>query len=515
LPEPPASSDIAPLIEENRQLREANTSLQQQLDWFKRQLFGEKSEKRHDIDPAHQADMLARFAPVVERPETPEPVIKPTRRAKRRSAETVNDTGLRFDDSVPVREIELVCPEIACLDPSEYQRIGEKVTYRLAQRPASYEVLKLIRPVVKLKEDRTIVTAPPAPAVLERSIADVSLLAGMLCDKFQFHLPLYRQHQRLEQAGVTLSRFSLTQFVRRAIDLLKPIYAAQFRHVLQSKVLALDETPIKAGQKKKGKLKQSYFWPIYGDADEIVFPFTLTKGFTSLEPLLEGWEPGTLLSDGATVFEKFTGRIEAVTHAGCWAHTRREFERAEGSNPEQAADALIQIGDLYRHERLIREQGLDGEDKHAYRMEHSLPVLKQFWQWCEDQSLHAWTSVDRIGAALQYAMNRKASLEVFLSDPAVAIDTNHLERSLRPIPMGRRNWLFCWTELGAKHVGIIQSLLVTCRLHGVHPYMYLVDVLQRIDRHPASQVDELTPRIWKDKFAHDPLRSFIDTPQPQ
>ncbi len=137
--------------------------------------------------------------------------------------------------------------------------------------------------------------------------------------------------------------------------------------------------------------------------------------------------------------------------------------------------------------------------------------MQQFWQWCDDQSQQAWTSVDRIGAALQYAMSRKASLEIFLSDPAVAIDTNHLERSLRPIPMGRKNWLFCWTELGAKHVGIIQSLVVTCRLHGVHPYTYLVDVLQRIDRHPASKVDELTPRVWKQKFADNPLRSLIET----
>ena len=111
--------------------------------------------------------------------------------------------------------------------------------------------------------------------------------------------------------------------------------------------------------------------------------------------------------------------------------------------------------------------------------------------------------------ALAYARNRRVALEVFLTDPAVPVDTNHLERTLRPIPMGRKNWNFCWTELGAKHVGILQSLLTTCRLHNVDPYDYLVDVLQRIDQHPAASVDQLTPRLWKEHFSKSPLRSDL------
>lgn len=506
------ASENAQLKEENQRLRDANSALQQSLDWFKRQIFGEKSEKRHEIDLVHQADLLADLAPQPTAPPLFNKPSQPARRRKIRSAETVTDTGLRFDASIPVREIELPCPEIKDLDPTQYERIGEKVTYRLAQLPSSYEVLKYVRPVIKLKDTCKIVTAATAPQVLERSFADVSFLAGMLLDKFLYHLPLYRQHQRLAQGGVTVSRFTLTQLTRRTIDLLAPIYDAQFQHILRSRVLAMDETPIKAGrvQGHKGKLKQSYFWPIYGEDDEIVFPFTLAKGFDSLQPLLEGWQPGTLLSDGASVYSQYARRIDALTHACCWAHTRREFERAEGSNPQQSRDALIWIGELYRHERVIRERALDGDAKLEYRVANSLPVVTAFWQWCEDLSQQAWTSVDKIGGALQYVRTRRAGLEVFLSDPEVAIDTNHLERSLRPIPMGRRSWLFCWTELGAKHVGIIQSLLVTCRLHGVHPYTYLVDVLQRVDQHPALQVDELTPRLWKEKFAHNPLRSVID-----
>ena len=110
---------------------------------------------------------------------------------------------------------------------------------------------------------------------------------------------------------------------------------------------------------------------------------------------------------------------------------------------------------------------------------------------------------------MKYAKARQASLQVFLSDPEVPIDTNHLERGLRPIPMGKKNWLFAWTEIGAERIGVIQSLLVTCRLQGVDPYTYLVDVLQRISEHPASQVIDLTPRVWKTKFAHDPMKSDL------
>jgi len=111
-----------------------------------------------------------------------------------------------------------------------------------------------------------------------------------------------------------------------------------------------------------------------------------------------------------------------------------------------------------------------------------------------------------LAKALKYALARQASLAVFLSEPDVAIDTNHLERGLRVIPTGKRNWLFCWTEIGAERVGVIQSLLATCKLQGVNPHTYLVDVLQRISEHPASRVDELTPRVWKTQFAHAPIK---------
>ncbi|MEZ3187820.1 transposase, partial [Pseudomonas sp. LM13] len=165
----------------------------------------------------------------------------------------------------------------------------------------------------------------------------------------------------------------------------------------------------------------------------------------------------------------------------------------------------------YTNEEEIRVQQLTGEKKRQYRLLHSKPVVSDFFQWCRDQLAQGGLlPSDLLTKALNYVLSREASLTVFLEDPDVQPDTNHLERALRPIPMGRKNWLFCWTELGAEHVGIIQSLITTCKLHDINPYTYLVDVLQRISQHPASKVADLTPRLWKTRFADNPLRSLID-----
>ncbi len=161
-------------------------------------------------------------------------------------------------------------------------------------------------------------------------------------------------------------------------------------------------------------------------------------------------------------------------------------------------------------EQQIRDRQLDGAAKLEHRSRHALPVVEAFFGWCHNQRqrVDLVTSAP-FAKALLYADRRQAELRVYLGDPDVPIDTNHLERALRVIPLGRKNWLFCWTEIGAQHVGIIQSLLTTCRLQGVDPYTYLVDVLQRVSLHPARQVEDLTPRRWKDLFAANPLRSDL------
>ena len=183
----------------------------------------------------------------------------------------------------------------------------------------------------------------------------------------------------------------------------------------------------------------------------------------------------------------------------------------QDAEPQAAGQALRQIAALYEIEEQIRSAKLSGEAKRLHRLTHSKPRVELFFEWVNAQfERQGLLPSNPLTKALAYARERRDALQVFLGDADVPMDTNHLERALRAIPMGKKNWLFCWTEVGAQHAGIVQSLIVTCRLHGVDPYAYLVDVLQRVGEHPAARVAELTPRLWKQHFGDKPLRSDLD-----
>ncbi|MDN5872722.1 MAG: IS66 family transposase [Nitrococcus sp.] len=499
------------LTEEVNSLRTQLAEAKQQLAWFKRQLFGRKSEKLRPIEGSGQGELLAGLTEAPQSPAPPPTETITYQRSKKRREQAVNDTGLRFDETVPVQVIEVAAPELQGEGAEHYEVISTKSTFRLAQRPGSYVVLEYRRPVLKRRESSELIS-PPAPTnVLEQSLADVSFLAGMLVDKFSYHLPLYRQHQRLAQSGIQLSRGTLTGLAGRAIELLRPIYDAQIEHILASRVLAIDETPIKAGRKAPGQMRQAYFWPVYGQADEIAFYYAPSRAGAHVHAMLGKDFTGTLLSDGYEAYARYASARPEVTHAECWAHCRRYFERALEAEPRAAREALQWIGALYTAEGKIAKLGLEGKAKLTARTRDCEPLVRGFWQWCQAQCQRLdLLPRSPLAKALQYALARVEALQVFLADPEVPIDTNHLERGLRAIPMGRKNWLFCWTEIGAVHVGLIQSLLVTCRLHDVNPHTYLVDVLQRVGQHPASRVIELTPRVWKKLFASNPLRSDVE-----
>ncbi|MGK0476826.1 MAG: transposase [Oleispira sp.] len=500
--------DVADILEKQDQFSVQLQALQSQLDWFKQQVFGQKSE-RHIEDNPIQLSLLGSKPLLPPQQETEEITYK-RRKGPKNHDDSVNDKGLRFDETVPVKEIRMSAPELQGKDKEQYVVIDEKVTCRLAQRPASYVVLKYIQPVVKSKVTQYINTHSAPTGLFDKSIADVSFIAGMLLDKFLYHQPLYRQHQKLKLNGITLARSTLTNLTHRSIDLLEPIFDAQWDSCLQSKVLAMDETPVKAGpnKNKKGKMKQAYYWPVLGDQDEICFAFAPSRGKKVVQELLEGFS-GTLLTDGYGVYERYAVQ-EGIELAQCWIHGRRYFVKAQAYDPA-ANEGLNIIGRLYDIEKQIKKQGLDGNEKLNYRQTHSLEVVDEFFDWCKAQCQREdLLPKEKMTQALNYMLNRQASLRVFLTNPGVAMDTNALERGLRVIPMGKKNWMFCWTEVGAKYVGIIQSLLVTCKMHGINPYVYLVDVLQRVATHPAKQVHELTPRLWKEKFVGNPLTSDLD-----
>jgi len=495
----------AALRDELAVLRDSIAALRHQLDWFRRQVFDQKSERGSTAVDSQQFSLE-------DMPSSKNQHVT----AHTRHAPTAWDKGEEFttffeESQLPVEIIPVPNPEAEGLSTDDYTVVGEKISYRLAQRPGSYVILKYVLPVIKRHTTHTI-SCPPAPTgILEGSRADVSFIAGLLVDKFEYHLPLYRQHQRLKHHGIRVSRPWLTQLAHSASALLVPIHTAQLTSVRGSRVIAIDETPIKAGRSGNGTMHSAYFWPVYGEQDEVCFLYYPTRVARHIGEALGDFPPlgRVLLTQGYQAYQSYATKT-GIRHAQCWVHTRRMFIDACKYEPEPAAYALDLIGQLYAVEARIREQGLTSQEKRNYRLHHARPITQKFFGWIMAKfEAHGLLPGNPLIAAMHYAKVRREGLEVFLTDPDVPVDTNYVERTLQVIPMGRKNWNFCWTELGAEYVSVVQSLLVTCRLQGVDPYEYLIDVLQRISQHPVSELDKLTPRLWKQHFMHQALRSDL------
>ena len=419
-------SDIAAVVEQNTVLRQQVDDLSQQLATLKKLLFGARSEKRI-IDIPGQHELFGREVTGAQA-TPPTTVPEHTRgRAKKGFPDgCVNGEGLRFGPDVPVTTVRLEPEGIQGLSPEDHEVIGVETRHKLAQQASSYTVLRYEQPVIKLKQSGQILPVVPVASVLERSLADVSLLAGLLSDKFVSHLPLHRQHQRMEAAGITVSRATLTNLVRRSIDLLAPIADAQWQHILASKVLAMDETPIKAGKSKtrKGRMHQGYFWPIFGEDNEIVFTYAGSRARHVIERILTEQFRGTLLSDGYAAYASYCRGNTDIVHAQCWAHARRKFIEAQEAEPVLADRMLELIGVLYRVERDIREADLGAADTLARRQRLSRAVVDEIFALVDEQRADpSLLPSNPFSKALQYLSNRPAELRVFLDDPQVPIDT--------------------------------------------------------------------------------------------
>ena len=367
--------------------------IQNQLTWLNKQLFGKKSERRI-IEPPNTRQMwlgecmLPAEEPIAIVGETVKSYARrkgPKDEIKAGSAET----PLRFDPSVPVEEVYLPVAAIANLTPDQYEIIDQEESYKLAQTPSSYVVIKYIRPVVKIKEGGAIHTAAMPPMVVDRSFSDVSFYAGMLVDKFVYHIPLNRQFERLMADGIIISRATLPSQSMRAIMLLEPVYQAQAKSVLESSVIAMDDTWMKVGVSSPGKMHKGHFWPIYGDRDEIIFPYAESRRDEEVQKLLGDYK-GTLLADGHTAYDHYASRHAEVVRAQCWVHTRRNFFEAQ-CPPALRDGALDRIGRMYEVEERIRRKKLLEEAKVAYRGEHTKPLVEEFFEWlaatCQERSL--------------------------------------------------------------------------------------------------------------------------------
>lgn len=381
-------------------------------------------------------------------------------------------------------------------DMTGLRRIGEEITEELDYEPGRLFVRRYIRPKYVSGDNQKILIAPMVDRPLPRAIAGAGLLTQIVIDKYMDHLPLNRQMERLKREGITLPYSTLTDWVSATCRLLEPLYEALKKEVAGSDYLHVDETPVKVLDKdKKGTTHRGYFWVYHNSlADLVLFDYQMGRGREGPEGMLEGFK-GYLQSDGYSAYEIFSGR-EGVKLLHCMAHARRKFFEAQNNDAERARYVLTRMQLLYDIERRCRQQQLSEQQVYELRQKEAVPVLEALGEWMKKACTEVLPK-SAMGQALAYSITRWKELMVYASDGKLHIDNNPVERSIRPVAVGRKNYLFCGSHEAAQRSAMLYSLMGTCKLHGINPFIYLKDVLTRIALHPVNKVGELLPHHWK------------------
>jgi hypothetical protein len=298
--------------------------------------------------------------------------------------------------------------------------------------------------------------------------------------------------QRFERTGIKLPYSTLTDWVSATCRLIEPLFAALKKEVLQSPYLHADETPIKVMDKdKKGETHRGYYWVYQNSIDKIVFfDYQEGRGREGPMEILENFQ-GYLQTDGYNVYDAFDKK-QNITLLHCMAHARRMFNEALDNDRSRAEHALGEIQKLYTIERIIKEQHLSVEEIKLVRQIKSVPILATLGAWMKQQYMQTLPK-SAIGKAFGYSIERWEKLSLYTKNGMLNIDNNPVENSIRPVALGRKNYLFAGSHDAARRSGMLYSLLGTCKMHGIEPYGWLKDVLQKIPTHPINKVQELLP----------------------
>ena len=486
-------------------------------------LYGPRTEK---LDP----DQLLLFAAEIEdaraqcEDEDSEPLPdRATRPASRRRGRPVRrplpDTLERVEEIHDLPADERACP--CCGE--ERVIIARDASERLEIEPPRLWVrrdVRLVRACVTCRDQVQRAEKPHAP--IEKSIAGSSLLAHLVTSKFEDHLPLHRIEKILKRSGVTLSSSTQSDLLRRTAELLEPLVDRMWQHVRRSPVIHTDDTTMPTldrGRSKSGRgtrdVLTGRLWPYLGRAGPpgdrtgsyVVFRYTSSRAAKHVADALAEWS-GTLQGDCLAAYVAMDRDPESgIALAACWAHARRGFHEARGSDPARALHAMTLIGRLYEVEREIREAVEAAKAANTappspeaiaeVRNEQSRPIVDALMGWIEDELARPEVlPKSAIGRALAYVRTHRAMLERYLDDGRLEIDNSLVERAIRPVAVGRKNFLFAGSERGGRTMATLMSVVGSARLHGVDVAAYLGDVIERIAGHPAGRLGELLPDAW-------------------
>lgn len=466
-------------------LRQENAYLKQELAELKRLIFGKKSER---FVPAEIPGQQSLFS-------LPENTTRQDVQTIERKAAVVKKKPVRQDLPAHLPRIERTL-EPEGVDLTTASKIGDEITEFLNYEPSRIFVERIVRPKYKLA-DESIIIAPLTDAQpIAKSNIGAELLSHLIISKYVDHLPLYRQIKIFKREGVQIAESTMNNWVQNGMKLLQPLFDHVQNHMIQSQYLQADETPIAVLESlKPGSSHKGYYW-VYHDPLQklIMFIYHKSRSGESPREQLKDFK-GYLQTDGYAGYNQFkdhpTMRIMA-----CMAHARRKFHNALQNDPEKANQALALFGKLYEVEQQARVEKFNPEQRLQLRKQDSAPVMKELKEWlAENQNKVLPKSA--IGEAITYTSSLWPRLNVFLEDGILEIDNNLIENKIRPIALGRKNYLFAGSHEAAARAGILYSFMAMCQLEEINPQQWLSNVLKRINDHSIKNLNELLPTNWK------------------
>lgn len=472
------------------QLEITITALRHELAQLKKMIFAARSERFEPADPSFTQQLSLGLA--AEKQQT-------TAVAQQISYTRIINEPANIQLSVPARNplpAHLERREII-LEPGGKEglrKLGDEVTEELEYEPGKLFVNRYVRAKYVNEDNTGILVASMPERPLPKAIAGAGLLTQIVIDKYLDHLPLHRQMDRFKREGVNIPYSTISDWVSNTCKLIAPLYEALKKQVLASDYLHADETPIKVlDRDKKGETHRGYYWVYHNSLDGLVFfDYQPGRGREGPEKILKDFK-GHLQTDGYAVYDIFEEKKE-VTLLHCMAHARRKFYEAQENDQVRAGYGLQQIQRLYEIERRIKDLSA-GERQHV-RNQEARPILQSLGAWMKQ----AYTEVlpkSVIGKALAYSITRWDALSLYTTNGKLNIDNNPVENAIRPVAIGRKNYLFAGSHEAAQRSAMLYSLLGTCKLNGINPFNWLKDVLSRIGKHPINKVQELLPHNWQ------------------
>jgi transposase len=489
-----ATVDYKTLYEENAQLRYQVASLTHQIKELQRLIFGSKHERFILLNnPPSQLTLDIQAEAVAQCTITDAKKIEYTRTTATITENKKEHRGrMKLPDHLERREIIITPTE----DISNCKKIGEEITEELEYESGRLFVNRYVRPKYVSENNERIMIASMVERPLPKAIAGAGLLAQIVIDKYVDHLPLYRQQERFKREGLHIPYSTITDWVTGTCKLIEPLYEALRKEVTSSDYLHADESPIKVLDKdKKGETHRGYFWVYHNSIERMVlFDYQQGRGREGPVVMLKDFK-GHLQTDGYAVYDFFKEKAD-ITLMHCMAHARRMFYEALGNDKVRSEYALSQIQLLYAIEHKAKEQSISAEQLSRLRQSESLPLLQSLEKWMKEEYIKVLPK-SPIGKALGYSLERWQQLMIYATNGKFNIDNNPVENAIRPIAIGRKNYLFAGSHEAAQRSAMLYSLLGTCKLHNINPFVWLRDVLQKISSHPINKIVILLPHHWQ------------------